>query len=566
MLRELHIENLLLIERADIKFGSGLNVITGETGAGKTVLAHALDLIIGGKPKSGIVRPGADEAYIEGVFDLTPEVISDLELGDSAENIQLGESEIVLSRKVSAAGRTRAYAQGRSTSADTLKALGTRLIAFFGHYEHRALLRPAEQLKILDGFCGQDHLKSVSSFSNGYRRLSKLRRRQEDLREVAANREREIGILDFEIDEIEQVVGDLKNADELHLRHKRLANLESLRSATLKAAELMEPQEDIPGAAANISMAAIELDGVSGVEKRLDEIAERSRGLAYEIQDMASELRSFESSLEGDAGELTQLDERIGSMQMLFRKYGSSARVVLERLDELHQKRDSIDRADDELSKLDKEAVTLEAEINKAAGQLSRKRKRAATSMRKGICVELTDLGMPAASFDIDIRDSNSEHEAGITGWDSIEFQLAPNPGVATAQLKEAASGGELSRVMLAIISTARSQGGWPTTVFDEIDAGIGGTTANAVGRKMHQIGRSGEGDRQVLCITHLPQVAALADRHILINKETGTDVATTSVFEIKNDDIVVELCRMLGADKSDSGARKHAEELLSAA
>ena len=541
--------------------------MTGETGAGKTVLAHALDLIIGGKPKSGIVRPGADEAYVEGVFDLTPDVIGDLELGDSAQNIRLGESEIVLSRKVSAEGRTRAYAQGRSTSADTLKAIGTRLIAFFGQYEHRALLQQAEQLKTLDGFCGQDHMKSVTSFGKGYRRLLKLRRKQEDLREVAAHREREIGILDFEIDEIEAVVDDLKNADELHVRHRRLANLESLRSATLKAAELMEPQEDIPGGAApNTSMAAVELDGVSGVEKRLDEIAERSRGLAYEIQDMASELRAFESSLEGDADELAQLDERIGSMQMLFRKYGSSARAVLERLDELHQKRDGVDLADDELSKLEKEEVTLEAEIKKVAGQLSRKRKRAATAMRKGICVELADLGMPAASFDIDIRISDNEHEMGMTGWDSVAFQLAPNPGVAAAPLREAASGGELSRVMLAIVSTARSQGGWPTMVFDEIDAGIGGTTANAVGRKMHQIGRSGEGDRQVLCITHLPQVAALADRHILINKETGADVATTSIFEINNDDIVVELCRMLGADESDPGARKHAEELLSAA
>ncbi len=565
MLRELRIENLLLIEKAAIRFGPGLNVITGETGAGKTVLAHALDLITGGKPRSGIVRPGADEAYVEGVFDLNSDLVGELELGETAENLPLDRPEIVLARKVSAAGRSSAYAYGRTTSAENLREIGTQLIAFFGQHEHRALMMSAEQMKMLDEFCGNGHLEGVKKFRNLYRRQLKLNRRLEELQGIASNREREIGILDFEIGEIEEVVPDLEDADELMIRHKRLANLESLRSASMGSAELIEPEDDTPGIAMNLSTAAAHLDAVSGVEGKLDEVAGRCRDMACEAQELARELRSFEALLEGDSRELAQLDERIGSISRLFNKHGQTAQIVLEKLGELREKRNRIDRADDELVELEKEKVAMERELKDDADRLTRKRKSSAVKMMESVCAELSDLDMPSASFNIEVTDIDDDKGLGQTGSDSVDFRLASNPGVAEAPLKEAASGGELSRVMLAIVSAARSQGGWPIMVFDEIDAGIGGTTANSVGQKLKQIS-GGEDDRQVICVTHLPPVAALAEKHFSINKKTDKEIATASVDEIEGDDVVVELCRMLGADEADSGAKKHAQELLAAA
>ena len=565
MLRELRIENLLLIEKAEIQFGPGLNVITGETGAGKTVLAHALDLITGGKPRSGIVRPGAKEAYVEGVFDLESELIGELELGETAENLPQDRSEIVLARKVSATGRSSAYAYGRTTSAENLREIGTQLIAFFGQHEHRALMLSAEQIKMLDEFCGDGHMEEVKKFRSLYRKHLKLSRRLDELHDIASNREREIGILDFEIGEIDEVVADLEEADELMVRHRRLANLESLRSASLESAGLIEPEDETPGIAMNLSTAVAHLDAVSGVEGKLDEVAERCRGMACEAQELARELRSFEALLEGDPGELTELDERLGSLNRLFNKHGPTAQVVLEKHEELREKRSRIDRADDELAELEKEVIIMERELKDAADRLTRKRKSMALKMKKCVCTELSDLDMPSASFNIEITDVKNR-ELGQRGRDSVEFRLASNPGVAEALLKEAASGGELSRVMLAIVSAARTQGGWPIMVFDEIDAGIGGTTANSVGKKLKQISGRKEDDRQVVCITHLPQVAALADKHFSINKRTEKKIATASVDEIAGDDVVQELCRMLGADEADSGAKKHAQELIRAA
>lgn len=565
MLRELRIENLLLIERAEIVFGPGFNVITGETGAGKTVLAHALDLITGGRPKPGIVRPGADEAYVEGVFDVDPENAVDLELGDAAGNLPLQRSEITLSRKVSSSGRASSYAYGRSTSAENLKSLGSQLIGLFGQHEHRTLLMSSEQLKILDGFCGQGQVEAVRAFRKSFRRMMALRRDLVELSETASNREREIGILDFEIEEIEELTADLESADELIVRHRRLANLEALRSAALGAAELIEPDGDGLGAATNLATAAAELEKVSNVEESLYKAEGRCRELTCEAQEIASELRSFESLLEGDPEELSQLDQRVGSIERIYRKHGPNSETVLEKLAELKERRNRIDRADDELAELEKEIGLLDAEMLQVAGNLTRKRKSAAKKMSEQICAELSDLDMPAASFNIEIASSDSSG-IGQGGLDAVEFRLSSNPGVKESQLREAASGGELSRVMLAILSAARSRAGWPTMVFDEIDAGIGGTTANLVGQKLKQISSSESGGRQVICITHLPQVAAHACKHFTITKETGSKVTTASVREIAGDEVVAEFCRMLGAEEFDTGARKHAQELLKAA
>lgn len=565
MLRELRIENLLLIERAEIVFGPGFNVITGETGAGKTVLAHALDLITGGRPKPGIVRPGSDEVYVEAVFDLSLEAVGDLDFGDAADNLSGGRDEITLSRKISSSGRTSSYISGRSSSADTLKTISSQMMALFGQHEHRALLSHGEQLKILDGFCGQDHVDAVRSFRKSFRKMMALRRSLAELSETASNREREIGILDFEIEEIEQLASDLEIADELTVRHRRLANLEALRSAALGAAEMIEPDGDALGAASSLVSAAAELEKVSEVEESLGRAEDRCRDLACEAREIASELRSFESLLEGDAEELSRLDQRVGSIERICRKHGPNAETVLEKLAELKESRKRIDRAGDELAELENEIGTLDTDLQRAAANLTQKRKSTANKMAEKVCAELSDLDMPAASFNIEVTGPDSSR-MGQSGLDSVEFRLSSNPGVMESQLREAASGGELSRVMLAILSAAHSQAGWPTMVFDEVDAGIGGTTANLVGQKLKQISSSESGGRQVICITHLPQVAAHASKHFTIAKEAGPEVTTASVLEITGDEVVAELCRMLGAEEFDTGARKHAEELLKAA
>jgi DNA repair protein RecN (Recombination protein N) len=569
MLLELRVQNLLLIESAELVLDRGLSVITGETGAGKTMLAHSLDLLLGGKPKRNIVRPGADEAYVEGVFAAAPALLRDPELAELGERLPLDHDELVLARRVTAAGRTRAYLQGRSVTAAELGAVGSRLLTFFGQHEHRRLVLASAQLEILDASCGEEHLARRRRFENSLGRARALGRELLDLHERLGTRDRDLDLLEFELAEIEAVSPTEEEEAALEQERSRLASVESLRAGAAAAAAAIERDGELAaeGAAAQLAHAEAELARASGDDPALGELAERTASLLYEVQDVGRELQRYLGALEADPDRLAQVEERLELYARLERKHGGSVASVLDHLAHCRRERDRIAGAGAETARLTAEREQAVADVERLAVELTAARERGARGLAEAVAAQLEQLAMDDARFEVYVTPRTPTGDDPVSrytaaGGDTVEFMIAPNPGVPPGPLREIASGGELSRIMLALMTVATAAGGAETVVFDEVDAGLGGATARVVGDKLRALAEH----RQALCITHLPQVASQAARHFRLVKEPTGEGTSARVERLEGRQVVGEICRMLGADSDDLAARRHAERLLEAA
>jgi DNA repair protein RecN (Recombination protein N) len=560
MLRELRIENLLLIERAELRLGEGLNAITGETGAGKTVLAHSLDLLMGGKARAQIVRPGAEEAWVEGVFDLPEGLLAEPEMAELAERLPAEAGEVVLGRRVSAGGRTSAFVAGRAATTADLKLLGGRLLAFFGQHEHRKLTIASAQLEILDGFAGAEHLELRRRYREAHRECGGLAAELAELREREGSRERDLDLYRYELSEIEEVAPDPDEREAMAEERERLRNAEGLREAAAGAhAGLAGADEDGGGAAAALAQAESQLGGAAGLDPGLDSIAERLAALALELSDVSSELRGYAEGLEADPRRLLAFEERLEAIDRLERKHGGSVESVLAHAERCRSEIARLEGAGERGAEA--EAALAEAEARRAelGEQLSAGRAAAARPLEQRVAAELDGLAMSGATLEVVLEPHPDGY--GPSGRETVELRVAPNPGIEAAPLRDAASGGELSRVMLALsgLGKAASAG---TMVFDEIDAGVGGNTARVVGERLRALGAG----RQVVCITHLPQVASLADVHFRLEKDVAAGSTVARVERLEGDGVVEEIRRMLGGEKSDEAATRHARELLAAA
>jgi DNA repair protein RecN (Recombination protein N) len=559
VLRELRIENLLLIERAEVRLGEGLNVITGETGAGKTILAHSLDLLMGGRARAQIVRPGADEAYVEGVFDLPEGFLEDPDLADIAERLPDGASEITLARRVSAQGRTSAFVQGRMASAPELKELGGRLLAFYGQHEHRRLTLASAQMQTLDGFAGVEHLERRRTYRSAHAEVLALGREFAELREREGARERDLDLLRFELSEIEAAKPDTGEEDDLDAERERLRHAEGLRGAATEAMNAASGADsDGSGAVGAIGVAEAALAAVEGVDERLDALAERTRAVAVELTDLAAQLRSYAESVDAEPGRLEQVEDRLDAIDRLKRKHGGSVESVLEHAEHCRGEITLLEGADERSAELGAELEAATAKRADLAAELTAARREAAGELSERVAAELEALAMSGAQLEVVLE----PHPDGFSaaGAETVELRLATNPGMPVSPLREAASGGELSRVMLALAGQAgRADASF---VFDEIDAGIGGKAGRAVGERLRALGAEG----QVLCITHLPQVASLASTHFRITKTVRKGESLASVDCVEGEEKVAEITRMLGADRSDDAATRHARDLLEAA
>ncbi|HEV2923576.1 MAG TPA: AAA family ATPase [Solirubrobacteraceae bacterium] len=586
MLEELRVENLLLIESAQLRLAPGLNVLTGETGAGKTVLAHALDLLLGGRARPGIVRPGASEAYVEGIFELTPALRREL-----GERLPADAGEVILARRVGADGRTRAYLNGRSATVTDLRDVGARLLAFYGQHEHRKLTLSAAQLEILDGTCGPEQGMRLSACASAHAETVRLAAELDRLRELSDARERELELLEHELAEIDAAAPQEREHEELLAVRERLRRLDALCSAAGAGADALAPDShEGTGVAQALAGSVMRLEAVAGLDPQLDSLADRLRALAIESQEIAGELRDYsgrsqadeldrwDAGTDTDAGgsaagtSLDLLEERLAAIERLQRKHGGSIQSVLDYGAAARQRRDELAGAEVALARTREFSDEAGAALDEQAGLLRRARRAAAPRLALAVHEQLSSLAMADASFEVVL----AERQPGPSGADSVEFVIAPNPGVPAGPLREIASGGELSRVMLALITACERVSGQgrvqergeerdasqATLVFDEVDAGIGGHAARAVGARLRELGVR----RQVLCITHLPQIASLGERHFSIVKDTSADPTRASVLELAEGEVVSELVRMLGADSDDSVARRHARELRRAA
>jgi DNA repair protein RecN (Recombination protein N) len=558
VLLELRIENLLLIERAELRPGPGLSAITGETGAGKTVLAHALDLLLGGRARPGIVRPGAREAYVEGVFELPAHLLHDPQLAELRERIEEEPAEIVLARRVSTEGRTRAFVQGRTATAADLQAVGGRLVAFFGQHEHRRLTLASAQLDLLDGFCGRDQLAARAELAAAHARARETERELEDLRELAGTRVRDLDLLAFEIEEIEALGPSEEEREGLVREREVLRRVDALMAAAGGGGEAIAPESGEGGVAHLLAEAERLAEAVSGVDAELDGLAQRLSALRLEAEDLGGELRRYAGALEGDPGRLQEVEERLELYDRLERKHGGSVAAVLEHRGRCYAERERLERAEVETERAEAALAEARARRDELAAALGGSRRKAAPRLAERVRAELGALAMEGACFEVRLE---PREEIGPAGAERVELMLAPNAGVPGAPLRDAASGGELSRVMLALMTVA-GLGESRTLVFDEVDAGIGGQTARAVGERLRAL----SANKQVLCITHLPQIAALATSHFRIEKSAADQTALTTVEALEGEGVVEELMRMLGANATDGGARRHAEELLAAA
>ena len=557
MLFELRVENLLLMERAELRLAPGLNMLTGETGAGKTLLAHALDLLLGGRARRGIVRPGADEAYVEGVFAMPASLAG-------SERLPTGAEELVLARRVWPDGRTRAYVCGRSATLADLQELGGRLLSFYGQHEHRKLMLSTAQLDLLDAYCGAEQLRRRGRARAGYEGARAAQQRADELRELAGARDSELDLVRFELEEIEAAAPSEEEYAALSAERDRLRHQEMLQGAAVAGAEAISPEAGA-GVAELLASAAAGLEHAAAIDPALKTLAERMLGLRYEAEDVGGELRGYLLQAESSPGRLEEVEDRLALLGRLERKHGGSIADVLAHAERCRNRQDELEHADEALERADAQLASLAAERDREAAELAVARRAAEPRLAAAVRDRLAELAMPDAAFEIELR--TRPDGCGPRGADAIEMLIATNAGGTPGPLREVASGGELSRVMLALLSVAQGdpraeQDDRPLLVFDEIDAGIGGHTARSVGEHLRVLSRG----RQILCITHLPQVAALAERHFTIAKDSAVVPATTSVARLDGDQVVGELVRMLGGGAEDRAASEHARELLRAA
>ncbi|HXO09109.1 MAG TPA: hypothetical protein VN880_13805, partial [Solirubrobacteraceae bacterium] len=448
-----------------------------------------------------------------------------------------------------------------------LQELGAELMSFYGQHEHRRLMLQTAQLDLLDSYCGEPQARLRDRLHAAYGRARELEARAAELRELAGHRERELDLVSFELTEIEAADPSVEEEAELSSERERLRHLEALQRAAAGAAEAIAPESG-DGARELLGGAAYELESVAAIDPALSGLAQRLEAVRYEAEDIAVELRGYLQDVTGEAaaGErLEEVEARLAVFARLQRKHGGEIEEVLAHAKRCRARRDELEHADQALESAEHELAGARGELELLAGEIGDARRTAAPGLAAAVRDRLAELSMPDARFEIEL--GPRPDGCGPRGADSIEMQIAANAGGALAPLREVASGGELSRIMLALMSVAESEPAAardvaPLLVFDEIDAGIGGHTARAVGEHLRGLSER----RQILCITHLPQVAALAQRHFAIVKQAGTEPATTTVTMLEGDGVVGELVRMLGAGSDDGAASEHARELLRAA
>ncbi len=559
MLLELNIKDLAIIDELSLVLGPGLSVFTGETGAGKSIIIDAIDLVLGGRASTELVRSSRDEARVEALFDVSG-------LGGVADLLdQAGlpqEENLFIKRIVSRSGRSRIFINGSMASASVLATLGRLLIDVYGQSEHQALTKVEEHIDMLDDFGG---LQSMTDEMAGlYQRWSSVRRDldkvQAELRKAAEDRE----LLEFQSTEIEQAALQGGEEDELTREHGRLKNAERI----LKTAE--EGSSMLYGADGavleKLARLAGELKELDRYDKELGSLGGRLESAAFEVEDIATVLRDYGGALELDPGRLLEIEDRLDLIIKLKRKYGGDTiEDVLDKQQEIDERLFSItgsvgrkDELEEELAALTKEAVEFSVKLTKA-------RKKAAKALKKGIETELAGLGMQGTVFQVEIEGISNSVDAcsfSSTGSDKVCFMIATNKGEELKLLSKVASGGELSRIMLAMKGIT-SRGLIPTLIFDEVDTGIGALMSKVVGAKLKDLGTT----HQTLCITHMPQIAAFADNHYLVEKDENSEGRVVSgVRKLSEQEHLERIGWMLGGEEPTGTTLKHAREMVGAA
>ncbi|MFB7258218.1 DNA repair protein RecN [Streptomyces nojiriensis] len=570
----MRIRSLGVIDDAVVELSPGFTAVTGETGAGKTMVVTSLGLLLGGRADPALVRIGAKAAVVEGRIVMRPDAPAAVRAEEAGA--ELDDGVLLISRTVSAEGRSRAHVGGRSVPVGLLAELADDLVAVHGQTDQQGLLRPARQRQALDRYAGDAVAVPLEKYGSAYRRLRSVAVELEEITTRARERAQEADLLRFGLDEIAAVEPVAGEDTELAAEAERLGHAESLSSAAqLAHAALAGNPEDPEAVDANMLVAGAHraLESVRSHDPALGALAERIGELGILLSDVAGELAGYADDLDADPLRLAAVEERRAALTQLTRKYGSAGTVdaVLEWAEQGAARLLELDGDDERITELTAERDGLRGELSLLAQALTDARVEAATRFASAVTAELASLAMPHARVTIDIRQAEDPDGVdvdgrpvayGPSGADEVELLLAPHPGAQPRPIAKGASGGELSRVMLAVEVVFAGSDPVPTYLFDEVDAGVGGKAAVEVGRRLAKLAKSA----QVVVVTHLPQVAAFADRQLLVEKTNDGSVTRSGVTVLEGEDRIRELSRMLAGHEDSVSARAHAEELLAAA
>lgn len=548
MLRLLHIENIAVIEQADILFEDGFNVMTGETGAGKSIVIDAISAILGERAYRDMIRTGKSKASVRAIFDAVPE------LAWFAENDIPYDSETTVQREIYLDGKNVCRVNGMPVSVGVLKKLGLQLINIHGQHDSAALFDENYHLSFLDGFACNDTL--LADYSAKYQAMLSIRRELERLHIDEGEKLRRMESLRYQIDEIRRADLKVGEDEELESRRKLLQNAEKLSDGLEEASSCLNGGEDSDGAAALLAQTERALAKLLRYDESLAPVHDTVADLMYQVQDAAEQVSDRIYSMSYSADELERIEERLDTIHRLRRKYGASCADILAFAEKASQELEEIEFADERIELLQKKLQRAQDDAMQTALELRRVRKERATDLTARITDELAQLDMKKVRFSCEF----SETELTPVGADFVAFYMSANAGEALKPLNKVASGGELARIMLALKNVLAERDSVPTLIFDEVDTGVSGRAAQKVAEKLKSVSRS----RQVLCVTHLPQLAALADTHFLISKQEHDERTFTSVVALDTDGRKQELARIIGGANITETTLRSAEEMLS--
>ena len=552
MLSLLHIENIALIQSADIRFEPGFNVLTGETGAGKSIVIDSIGAVLGERTSRELIRTGAKSALVTAVFTQVPPLPWLEENG-----FPTGEEELLLQRELQGDGRNVCRIDGKLVTVAQLRELGRQLLNIHGQHDGQQLLDPASHLGYLDQFGGCQPL--LEDYQEAYRKWHDIRREMDKLQMDEAERSRRVDTLNYQIQELERAQLKAGEDEELSARRTLLRRAGRLMEAVQSAEFALSGDEDRDGACSLIAQAEGEVQGVSSISPELSELSEKLTALRCAADDAADTLRDLSRSFDFSPGELDQVEERLDLLYRLRKKYGPTVEDMLAYLDRCRKELDQIQYADDTLARLEKDLKKAQKEAARRGESLSQARREAAGALQARVQEELRQLDMPKVQFQTEFTPKGGEAGMDETGLDEVQFLMSANLGEALKPIQKVASGGELARIMLALKNVLAEGDQIGTLVFDEVDTGVSGRAAQKVAEKMAQVARG----KQVLCVTHLPQIAAMADTHFSVQKGEREGRTYTRLERLDRSQRREELARLIGGASITPSLLESAEELL---
>lgn len=557
MLEYLHIKNVALIEDSEINFGDGLNILSGETGAGKSMVIDSVNFALGERINKDFIRNGASQAVVEALFVMKDSITKELNIMLEERGIIIeNDNSLLISRILNSSGKSVCRINGSTATTGMIKLLSEALIDIHGQHEHQSLLNPSKHILLLDKFCGEDAEECKKELTLIYNKYKQVKKDLNSLSGDERERAKKIDLLQFQMNEISDAKLKIDEEEILQERKKILGNGEKITRLSTQSLELLyEGEGEGMPAIDQIAKAISYMRDLSDIDDSTRDIYDTLESVYAQIDDITREIKKYADRIETDPNEVDEVEERLNLIYNLKRKYGNNIESILEYYDEISKEAEFISGSEETIAKLTVELDVMEHEMFSICSKLSEIRKSKASVIEKEIVKQLEELEMKSADFKISIE---KKSEFTGDGWDKVEFLISANLGEELKPLAKIASGGEMSRVMLALKGVLADVDNIETFIFDEIDTGVSGRTAQKVAEKMSVIGKT----HQIICITHLPQIAAMADSHYLIEKNSQDNKTTTNVYNLDNEKSVEEIARLMGGAKITDATLKAAEEM----